>query len=161
MKNTPHLWRRRYLTANGEQREKYYARFTCKLKGKRRYEPLGSNHDAAKIELKRILADDVNGEDFDAAKQPQKQGLMFREWAEDYFKNKIDPRRKAGGIEREKRSYKPLAAFFGDMLTDIKRSVIMQYRNKRLQEPVMRRGKVVMVNGKPPMCLLFPNCKPS
>lgn len=37
------------------------------------------------------------------------------------------------------------------LLAGIKRSVIMQYRNKRLQEPIKRRGKVVMLNGKPRM----------
>jgi hypothetical protein len=76
--------------------------------------------------------------------------VTFREWAQDYFANKIDPTRKAGGLDRERRSYKPLEAFFGDMLlTDIKRSVIMQYRNKRLQEPIVRRAKVVTVDGTP------------
>ena len=152
VKNTPHLWRRRYRTANGERREKFYARFTCKLKRKRRCEPLGSDIDAAKIELKRILADDVNGKDFDAVNDPINEGMTFRCWAADYFAHNIDPTRKAGGIDREKRSYKRLEAFFGDMLlTDIKRSIIMQYRNKRLQEPIRRRGKVVMIDGKPRM----------
>jgi len=141
VKNARHLWRRRYDTASGERREKYYARFTCKLKGKRRCEPLGGDLQVAKEELAQILADNVKGKDFDAIANPAKQGLTFREWAEDYFKNKFDPTRKPSGIEREKRSYKPLEAFFGDMLlSDIKRSVIMQYRNKRLQEPVVRRG---------------------
>ena len=100
--------------------------------------------------LAQILADNFDGKDFDAAKEAPKQGMTFREWAADYFANKVDPTRKAGGLDRERRSYKSLEAFFGGMLlTDIKRSVIMQYRNKRLQEPVKRRGKVVMVDGKP------------
>jgi len=150
VKNTPHLWRRRYRTANGERREKFYARFTCTLKRKRRCEPLGSDLGVAKSELKRILADDVGGKDFDVATQNATGGITFHEWAEDYFANKIDPTRKPGGVDREKRSYKRLKAFFCDMLLpDIKRSVIMQYRNKRLQEPIRRRGKVVMIDGKP------------
>jgi hypothetical protein len=134
VKNTPHLWRRRYVTAGGEGREKYYARFTCRLKGKRRCEPMGGDIAKAKEALAQMLADNYGGKDFDAAKEPCKQGMRFREWAQDYFATKIDETRKAGGLDREKRSYKPLAAFFGDMLlTDIKRGVIMQYRNKRLQ----------------------------
>jgi integrase len=152
VKNTPHLWRRRYLTANGERREKYYARFTGihRDKRKRLCEPLGSDLAAAKKELARILADNVAGKDFGVIRESNKQGLTFREWAADYFANKVDPTRKAGGLDREKRSYKTLDAFFGDMLlTDIKRSVIMQYRNKRLQEPIVRRGKIVTLNGKP------------
>jgi integrase len=150
VKSTPHLWRRRYLTINGERREKLYARFTCRLKQKRRCEPLGGDLAAAKERLAQILAANYSAKDFDEANEPTKQGITFREWAADYFAHKIDPTRKAGGIDREKRSYKPLEAFFGDLLlTDIKRSVIMQYRNKRLQEAIKRRGKVVMVDGRP------------
>jgi integrase len=150
VKSTPHLWRRRYLTIDGERREKFYARFTCRLKKKRRCEPLGGDLAAAKERLAQILAANYSAKDFDEANEPTKQGITFREWAAEYFAHKIDPTRKAAGIDREKRSYKPLGKFFGDMLlTDIKRSTIMQYRNKRLQEPIKRRGKVVMVDGKP------------
>lgn len=129
VKNTPHLWRRRYRTANGKRREKFYARLTCTLKRKRRCEPLGSDLDAAKIELKRILADDVGGKDFDVAKQRGTDGITFREWAEDYFANKIDPTRKPGGLDREKRSYRRLEAFFGAMLlSEIKLSELALLR---------------------------------
>jgi hypothetical protein len=152
VKRVEHLYERVYITASGEKRVKFYAIFTCKLKHKRRVIPFGSDLATAKVELAQALADNMRGKDFDVVEQPRENGLTFREWAEDYFKNKIDPTRKAGGIDREKRSYKPLEAFFGDMLlTDIKRGVIMQYRAKRLQEPIVRRGKVVMLNGKPRM----------
>jgi hypothetical protein len=90
--------------------------------------------------LVRALTAQLN---FDAAKQPAKQGLTFREWVADYFANKIDLTRKAGGLDRERRSS-------GDMLlTGIERSVIMRYRKKRLQESILRRGKVVTLNGNP------------
>lgn len=126
VKNKPKMHRRRYETASGERRELLYGRFTCKLKGKRRCIPLGSDMEAAEIELRRILTDNANGKDFDAVEDSHKQGLTFREWADDYFQNKIDPGRHAGGIEREKRSYKALKPFFGDMLlADITRSTLM------------------------------------
>jgi hypothetical protein len=63
------------VTASGERHEKYYARFTCKLKGKRRCEPLGGDVETAKTELKRILGDDVNGKDFDATKATEQSGV--------------------------------------------------------------------------------------
>jgi hypothetical protein len=41
VKRCPGLYRRRYEITDGEKRFKYCARFSCKLKGKRRCEPLG------------------------------------------------------------------------------------------------------------------------
>jgi integrase len=148
-KRCPGLVRRRYETTEGEKRFKFYARFTCKLKHKRRCEPLGSDEKTARALLQQLLADNLNGKDFDAVAEPTKQGITFREWAKDYFANKIDPEKHAGGIDREKRSYKALEPFFGDMLlSDIKRSTIMEYRAKRLNQPIMRRGKAVEFDGK-------------
>jgi integrase len=52
-------------------------------------------------------------------------------------------------VERENRSYKTLKPFFGNLLLpEIKRSTIMEYRTKRLQDPIMRRGKPVMIDGE-------------
>jgi hypothetical protein len=76
--------------------------------------------------------------------------FTFRQWAEHYFANFVDPEKHAGGIDREKRSYKTLEPFFGNMLlTDIKRPVIAQYRLQRLQQPIVRSGKIVTKDGKP------------
>jgi len=149
VKRVPHLYERRYQTASGEWRLKYYGKFTCKLKGKRRNIPLGGDLDTAKEELAILLADNVRGEgkDFDAA--TVRQGITFSEWANSYFVSKIDPDKHAGGVDREKRSFKWLEPFFGGMLlSDIKRSPIMEYRAMRLQDPIVRRGKPVIVNGK-------------
>ena len=114
IKKWPGLYRRQYQTTNGEKRFKYYARFTCKLKGKRRCEPLGSDERVAKTELQKILAANGSvrgeGKDFDAVNE-RTQGFTFRQWAEDYFVNHVDPEKHAGGIEREKRSYK-IRTFF-------------------------------------------------
>ena len=82
----------------------FYARFTCKLKHKPRCEPFGGDLVAAKESLARLLAENVESKDFDALKEPQKPGLTCREWAQDYFEN-VDPTRKAGGLDRERRSY--------------------------------------------------------
>ena len=148
VKRVSHLYERKYQTAGSEWRTKYYGIFTCKAKGKRRVIPLGGDLEPAKEELALKLADNVKGKDFDQTEKGQ--GFTFTEWAESYFESKIDPEKHAGGIDREKRSFKTLKPFFGDMLlADIKRTTIMEYRAKRLQQPIMRRGKPVMFNGKP------------
>jgi integrase len=149
VKRVGHLYERKYQTADGELRTKFYGIFTCKLKGKRRVFPLGGDLEAAKEELALKLADNVKGKDFDQT-ETTRQGIIFTEWAESYFESKIDPEKHAGGVDREKRSFKALEPFFGNMLlADIKRSVIMEYRAKRLREPIIRRGKAVMFDGKP------------
>jgi len=161
VKRERHLYERTRRTADGEVRYYYYAIFTCKLKRKRRVIALGSDLDAAKVELAEILADNMRGDgkDFDAVKKPVAEGGMtFAKWTQDYFDKKVDPEKRASGVEREKRSFKALEPYFGHMpLGDIKRSVITDYRNKRLQDPVMRccnakkekKLKPVMVDGKP------------
>jgi len=151
VKRVPHLYERCYQTAAGERRSKYYGIFTCKLKRKRRVFPLGGNLEAAKEALALLLADNIkgNGKDFDAEREYEKRGYTFSEWADEYFAKKVDPEKHAGGVEREKLSYKMLKAFFGDMLLrEIKRSNIMEYRAKRLQDPVLTHGKPVMLDGK-------------
>ena len=151
VKRAPHLYERRYQTASGEWRSKYYAIFTCKLKRKRRVFPLGGNLDAAKEALALLLADNIKGDgkDFDAQKENEKRGYTFSEWADEYFARKVDPEKHAGGVEREKLSYKLLKGFFGNMLlSEIKRGKIMEYRTKRLQDPIMTHGKPIMIDGR-------------
>jgi integrase len=137
-----HLYRRQYQTAGGEWSTLYYARFTD-WKGKQRAFPLGSELKTARDELTIYEARNIRREDFDADKQ-NKRGLTFSEWAGIYFRDKIDPEKRAGGIDREKRSFKALEPFFGDMeLSAITRSKVMEYRAKRGQDPIIRREKIV------------------
>jgi integrase len=129
----------RRLAASGRL---YYARFTD-WKGKQRAFPLGSELKTARDELTIYEARNIRREDFDADKQ-NKRGLTFSEWAGIYFRDKIDPEKRAGGIDREKRSFKALEPFFGDMeLSAITRSKVMEYRAKRGQDPIIRREKIV------------------
>jgi integrase len=148
VKRLSHLYERSYQTAAGEWRSKYYGIFSCKKWGKRRVFPLGGDLDVAKKELAQLLAENLAGKDFDAPTEPAKQGITFREWGQSYFASKVDPEKHAGGVEREKRSFKTLEPFFGDMLlSEIRRTAIMEYRAKRLNEPIMRRGKPAMIDG--------------
>jgi integrase len=149
VKRVAHLYERRYQTAAGEWRSKYYGIFTCKLKRKRRVFPLGGDLNVAKEALALLLAENVNGKDFDAAIEPERKGYTFTEWVEEYFAKKIDPQKHALGVKREKQSYGILKPFFGNMLlSDIKRSVIMEYRARRLQDVIAVRGKPIKFGGE-------------
>jgi len=133
VKRVPHLYERQYQTEAGERRVKFYAKFTCALKHKPRTMALGSDIQAAKEALALVLADNVKGRDFDAG--AGSDGITFSEWCKDYFDKRMDPERRAGGIDRDKRSFKKLEPFFGGMrLSDIKRTTIMEYQAKRLKE---------------------------
>ena len=51
-----HLYQREYRNRAGERITLYYARFTCKLKKKRRLSPLASDLPAARNKLKKLEA---------------------------------------------------------------------------------------------------------
>jgi len=137
-----HLYCRQYQTAGGEWSTLYYVRFKD-WNGKHRAFPVGSELKTAREELRVYEARNIRREDFDADKEV-KHGLTFSEWAAIYFRDKIDPEKRAGGIDREKRSFKALEPFFGAMeLSAVTRSKVMEYRARRGQDPIVRRGKIV------------------
>lgn len=136
VKKVPHLYERRYQTAAGEWRSKFYAIFTCKLKGKRRCIPLGSDLDVAKDALKELEADNVkgNGKDFDAERV---DGMTLFPWTERFLQVKASKR----SLDKDKVSCERLKTFFGDCALDsIVTSKIEAYKQKRLGE-AMRNGK--------------------
>ena len=137
------LYKRQYQTANGEWTTLYYAAFVD-WTGKRRTFPLGADLKTARQELAVLKARNIRREDFDADKEKPKTGLTFSDYGTPYFNGKVDPDKRAGGVGREKRSFKTLKTFFGDMLlSEIDRSKVMEYRAKRSAEPIIRRGKPV------------------
>src|SRR4051794_41112094 len=121
------LYRRQYQTANGNWSTLFYGIFVD-WKGKRRSFPLGSALRTAKQELTVLKARNIRREDFDIEDANIKAGLTFSAFGATYFSGKIDPEKRTGGIEREKRSFKKLQAFFGNfILGDIDRSAVMEY----------------------------------
>lgn len=138
-----HLYRRQYQTASGDWETRYYACLTT-WDGKRRSFPLGSSLEGARDKL-GVIRNRNNGEyDFDGNERKKTARITFSEWAKIYFKEKVDPEKRASGIERERRSSKKLEGFFGSIpLPEINRGKINEYRINRLQEPIMRRGKAV------------------
>ena len=137
------LYRLQYQTGNGEWTTLYYAAFVD-WTGKRRTFALGADLKTARDELAILRARNIRREDFDADKEKPKAGLTFSDYGTAYFNGMVDPDKRAGGVEREKRSFKTLKIFFGDMpLSEIDRSKVMEYRAKRSAEPIIRQGKPV------------------
>ncbi len=138
----PHLYKRQYQAANGEWRTLYYG-ILVDWKGKRRRFPLGSDRKTAREELKVYEARNIRREDFDKDKESEVQSITLSEWGNLFFKEKVSPDNRS--VERDRRSFKTLESFFGNLpLTAINRSKVMEYKAKRSQEPIVRRGKAVM-----------------
>jgi len=136
-----HLYKRQYQTSNGDWSTLYYGIFVD-WKGKRRRFPLGSDLKTAKGELKVLEARNIRREDFDKDKESGHQGIIFTEWGKLYFKEKVDPDKRS--VERERRSFTKLKEFFGNLpLVEINRSKVMEYKARRSQEPIIRKGKPV------------------
>lgn len=131
-----HLYRRQYQTAGGNWSTIYYARFTD-WKGKRRMFPLGSDLISAREGLTLLEARNIRREDFDADKV---KGVTFAAWARRY----LDLMKHKKSIERDKRSCRRLEEFFGPMeISEITRARVMEFKNSRLADPIVRRGKIV------------------
>ena len=131
-----HLYKRQYQTAAGQWRTKFYAIFTD-WKSKRRKFRLGADLGPAKEQLKILEARNVKREDFDGDKI---QGITFEKWRPRYLE--LVKHKKS--IERDRRSCTKLAEFFGPMLlSEVTRTKVMEYRNSRLSDPIIRRGKPV------------------
>lgn len=118
---------------DGEWRKKFYARFTCKLKGKRRCEPLEGDLAAAKEPLAQILADNCTSKDFD--QEQQVQGMTLFPWIERFLQVKVSKR----SLSKDKESAAKLKAYFGDCaLETITTSTIEAYEQKRLTDKTKR-----------------------
>ena len=136
-----HFYKRQYQTATGDWSTYYYGIFVdCKKK--RRTFPLGSDLRTAKDELKVYEARNIRREDFDQDKEQRskEQGMTFSQWTERY----LDLVRKKTSLQRDKQLCNHLIGFFGDLpLLQITRSKIMEYKNLRLESPIIRHGKPV------------------
>ena len=99
----PRLYRRTYKTADGAESVLCYARFVCKLKGKRRLFALGGDLKQAKELLKDLDYRNRHREDFDATKTKkdigeQKPQLMtVKEWAVHYLAREETKKKRSYG----------------------------------------------------------------
>ena len=142
----PHLYKRQYQTASGEWSTIFYARFVCRLKGKRRLFALGADLRTAKEEMKVLEARNVRREDFDAAKvqevNERNAALTFSEWGKLYFAEKCNKQKRS--IEWERCMFRNLESRLGSLaLADIDEPVIDAYKNARLEDAIVRHGKPI------------------
>ncbi len=139
----PRLYRRDYRTNTGERAIRYYARFVCKLKGKRRLFALGANLDEAKDRLKELEVQNNRLADFDQGKSggEKARALTLSEWAEKYphqegVKDKRSLSEERGMIRLH------LKPFFGNVaLTEITRESLIRYIDSRMGETIIRNDK--------------------
>ncbi len=139
----PRLYRREYRTNVGERAVRYYARFVCKRKGKRRLFALGANLDEAKDRLKELEVQNNRLADFYQGKSGNgKAGaLLLAEWGDKYplqegVKDKRSLSEERGMIRLH------LKPFFGNMaLTEITRESLIRYIDSRMGETIIRNDK--------------------
>ncbi len=136
-----HLYERRYETSKGERRILYYALFRDRLKGKARKYRLRSDLKLAKEDLKILEARNIQREDFDAEniateQEPKKNTLS------DFMPRILNIKSGIKSFETYKTYCRHLERVLGnDALEDITTMRIMEYKNIRLAEPIIRYGK--------------------
>jgi len=131
-----HLYRRQFKNSRGEWHTYFYAAFVD-WKGKKRTFPLGSDLKTARGELSVLEVRNKEREDFD---KKETEGMTFTKWVGRYLelvKNKKS-------WDRDKQYCDHLREFFGNMLlSEIGITKIMEYKNLRLESPIIRHNKPV------------------
>ncbi|MFB3060196.1 MAG: tyrosine-type recombinase/integrase, partial [Candidatus Binatia bacterium] len=139
----PHLYKRQYQAANGEWTTLYYG-ILVDWKGKRRSFPLGSELRTAREQLKILEADNVKRKDFDKEKEDRRKaataGMTIAEWLDRYLD--LMKGTKSGKTIRAYSLH--LKRLLGSVpLQDVTKVRIMEYKNRRLDESIVRHGEPV------------------
>jgi integrase len=131
-----HLYATTYQTKRGEWSTRYYAIFVC-WDGKKRLFTMGGDLQSARDKLGVLHKRNDAEYDFDKEKF---QGMTFSAWAT----RVLELERHKRSAESDERRVRQVNKFFGPMrLGDITRATVMEYRNLRLMEPIVRKGKAV------------------
>ena len=138
-----HLYKRQYPTSTGEWSTLYYGIFKD-WKKKRRTFPLGFDLKTAKEQLSVLEADNVKKKDFDQEKIEQEkaktQGMTLGEWLDRY----LELSKHMSSWETKKAQCAHLKRLMGSLLlSKVNKIPIMEYKNRRLSEPLMRHRKPV------------------
>jgi integrase len=144
-----HLHEVSWQTSSGDWSRYYYAVFRCRLKGKDRSLPLGADLSAAKDQLKRIEAKNVDRYDFDLDKQRvidkprdgRASPFTFAEWCEKY--PTFDDVKRKRSLDSELNIIRlHLKPFFGAcLLTEIERESLTRYIDARSEQFIIRNKK--------------------
>jgi len=136
-----HLFKRQYPTSSGDWSTLYYGIFKDWKRVLRKF-PLGSDLKTAKDQLRVLEADNVKKKDFDLEKvelaKAKTRGITLETWRPRYL-NLVKAKRS---LERDKQHFNHLTRLLGSLpLSEINRPRIMEYKNQRLDESIMRYGK--------------------
>ncbi len=136
------LYRRQYQTARDGWRTIYYGMFTD-WKSKRRKFPLGSDEKAAREGLAVRWADNLKAKDFDAERQERvktKKAMNLSRWLDNY----LDLSTNLRSHPTKKAQCAHLKRLLGSLpLAEVTRVRIMEYKNRRLSESLIRHGERV------------------
>jgi integrase len=138
-----HLYKRIYQIASGDWRTAYYAIFTD-WKGIRRKFALGDSLEDARDRLGELRTLNKGRHDWDKEREDQQKAkvkaMTLREWLERYvelMKNTPSYKTKIAQCAHLKR-------LLGDLpLSEVTKVRIMEYKNRRKTEPLMRHGRAV------------------
>src|SRR3990167_3601566 len=128
------VYRQTYKIKGGYVRTLYYVRFKD-WKGKKRVFPAGDEPELVKGIRDELLKKNYSRYDFD---QPERVGLTFAQWADKF----LTLMREKKSVSRMRQHCGHLASFFGPLLlTEIKKTKILEYQALRLAAPVIRYRK--------------------
>lgn len=140
-----YLYKRHYQTTDGNTRMGYYAIFTDWQRKRRRF-PLGDNLEDAQDALGELKIRNKGRFDFDAERKEREKAklkakiMTVSEWLGEYLKLVKDT--PSGSIKRAQCSH--LKRLLGHLpLTEVTRVRVIEYKNRRLSESLIRHGKPV------------------
>ena len=135
-----HLFKRQYPVSSGDWSTLYYGIFKD-WKGVLRKFPLGSKRKPAQEQLAILEADNVKKKDFDLEKIEQEKaktkGMTLAEWLNRY----LELTKHTPSWETRNAQCAHLMRLMGSLpLSQVNRVRIMEYKQRRLSEPLMRHG---------------------
>ncbi len=138
-----HLFKRQYPTSSGDWSTLYYGIFKD-WKGVLRKFPLGSKLKPAQEQLAILEADNVKKKDFDLEKIEQEKaktkGITLTEWLNRY----LELTKHTPSWETKTAQCAHLMRLMGSLpLSQVGKVKIMEYKQRRLSEPLMRHGEPV------------------
>lgn len=138
-----HLYKRQYRTAAGDWSTLYYGIFVDH-KGKRRRFPLGSSLEDARDRLGELKTLNKGRYDFDAKKQEREKAkikaITVAEWLDRY----LGLMNNTASYGTKKAQCIPLKRLLGHLpLSEVTKIRILEYKQRRLSEPLIRNGKPV------------------
>jgi len=138
-----HLFKRQYPTSSGDWSTLYYGIFKDWKRVLRKF-PLGSDLKTAKDQLQVLEADNVKKKDFDLEKielaKAKTRGMTLTEWLHRY----LELTKHTPSWETKNSQCAHLIRLMGSLsLSQVNRVRIMEYKQRRLSEPLMRHGRPV------------------